>query len=101
MIATSMMPCLVERGADRADAAVHHVRRRDDVDARLRRTSAAVRDQQLERCVVVDVAAVVEDAAVAVVGVLAVAEIGRDHHLGQRRFDRADRALHDAVRIVS
>ena len=50
--------------------------------------------------IVVDVAVVVDDPAVAVIGVLAVAQVGDHQQLRQRVLDRARRALHDAVGIV-
>ena len=73
----------VELGADRADAPVHHVRRGDDVGAGARVADGGPREQ-LERGVVVDGAVVAQDAAVAVVGVLAQAHVGDHEQLGQR-----------------
>ena len=91
-------PALVERLADRADAAVHHVRRRDDVGA-----GGGVRDgrahELLDRRIVGDLV-VDDDAAVAVVGVLAEADVGDDQHVRRRALDRADRRLHRRLRIV-
>ena len=84
MIATSVEAVLVERAADRADPAVHHVRRRDDVDAGLRRSVTRRAREQFERRVVVDVARRVEHAAVAVIGVFAVAQIGDQQHVRVR-----------------
>ncbi len=78
MIATFSNAALVERLADGADAAVHHVRRRDDVGA-----GGGVRDgrshELLDRRIVGDLV-VDDDAAVAVVGVLAQADVGDDEH---------------------
>ena len=75
---------VVERRADRADAAVHHVARRDDVGpgARLRERGAR---QQLDRGVVVDAAVGAQQAAVAVARVLAQAEVGDDQQVGVGR----------------
>ena len=84
MIGVSLRPVVVERGAQRAHAAVHHVARRDGVRARL-----GLRDrragEQLERLVVVDDAVGAQDAAVAVRGVLAQAEVGEDQQVGIAR----------------
>ncbi len=85
----------VERGADRADAAVHHVARRDDVRAGARLADGRAREQ-LERRVVVDRLAV-QHAAVPVARVLAQAEVGDHEQVGVRGVDRADRLLDDAV----
>ena len=73
----------------RADLAVHHPARRDDVSAGtgLGHRGLGV---DLERRVVVDVAALVEHAAVAVVGVLVDAEVG-DQRRRRRRRRRAGR----------
>ena len=69
------------------------------VDAGARVRERGLREQ-FERAVVVDVAVGVEDAAVAVIGVLAVAQVGDHQQLRQRVLDRARGALHDAVGIV-
>ena len=82
----------------RADAAVHHVRRRDDVGAggRVRQRGA---HQLLDGRVVGDLV-VDDDAAVAVDGVLAQADVGDDEQVRDLALDRADRALHRRLRIV-
>jgi hypothetical protein len=90
----------VERGADRGDLAVHHPARRDDLAAR-----AGLRDRgggvALERRVVVDLAGVREQAAVAVVGVLVEAQVGHDDELvADLGGDVGERQLHDARRVV-
>ena len=89
---------VVERAADGPHAAVHHVAGRDQVGA-----GPGVRDgdaaEQRQRRVVGDRAVVVEHAAVAVVGVLAEADIGRDHEARRGGPDGARRDLHGAVRI--
>ena len=88
----------VELLPDRAHAAVHHVGRRDDVGsgARVRQRR---RRQPFERGIVVDVA-VDHLAAVAVAGVLAIADVGHDQQIGQGAFHRAHGSLHDAVLVV-
>ena len=83
---------VVERGPDRADAAVHHVGRRDEVGARLGVRHGDAREQ-LDGRVVVDLAARTEHAARAVVGELAEADVGDDRQLGRAlRGSRARRA---------
>ena len=72
---------LGQLGADRGDAAVHHVARADDVGAGLDVRDRGAREQ-LERGVVVDLLAA-QDAAVAVRGVLAEADVGEQQQLGE------------------
>ena len=82
-----------------ADLAVHHPRRGDDVGARL---GLGHRDPgvELEGGVVVDLAPVVEDAAVAVVGVLVEAEVGDEHdRVAELVAQVAQGHLHDAVGV--
>ena len=67
---------LVERLADRRDAAVHHVRRRHEVGAGHRVRQRRLR--QLRDGRVVEDLVALDDAAVAVRGVLAEADVG--HH---------------------
>ena len=82
---------VIEHVADAADAAVHHVGRRDDVGA-----GGGVRErgarQLLDRRVVDDLLAV-EDAAVAVRGVLAQADVGDDDAGPARRVLSARTAV--------
>ena len=85
----------VERAADGADAAVHHVRGRDHVGAGPRVHDGHAR-QQLERGVVEDLLAL-DHAAVAVRRVLAQADVGDDEQLAALGADGAHRPLHDAV----
>jgi hypothetical protein len=86
---------LVERGADRGDAAVHHVARADRVGA-----GGGVRDgrarEQLERRVVVHLVAL-EHAAVAVRGVFAETDIRQQHKARARLAERPQRTLDDAI----
>ena len=86
---------VVERLADRGDAAVHHVARRDDVGARLDVADGGA-GEQLEAAVVVHLA-VDDHAAVAVRGVLAEADVGHQHELGEAGPQRAQRLLDDPV----
>ncbi len=89
----------VQLGAQRADAAVHHVAGRHGVGARTR-----VRDgglgQQLERQVVVHLAVVAHHAAVAVRGVLAQAHVGDHDELGVGVLERPDGQLDHALVVV-
>ena len=86
--------------ADRADHAVHHAARGDHVGPGLGVADALLREDR-QRRVVVHVeraAAVVQDAAVAVVGVLAEALVGDEQHVrAERLAQRAERLLHDAL----
>ena len=89
---------LVEGGADGADPAVHHVAGGDDVGAGLG-VAHRLPGQQLEGGVVEDAVAL-DDAAVAVVGVLAEADVGDHAHLRDRVLDGADGLLHHPVVVV-
>src|SRR3546814_6943566 len=71
-----------ERFADRADAAVHHVRRRDDVGAGARLVQR-LPDQYLDRLVVEDIARIVDQP------VLPVAGIGIERDVGEDEIGRA------------
>ena len=76
---------LRQRFADRTDAAVHHVARRDDIRARLDVARSGSREQ-LERVVVLDLA-VPQDAAMPVARVLTQADVGDERqvrHLGPK-----------------
>jgi hypothetical protein len=81
-----------------ADAAVHHVARRNRVGARV-----GMRDrrfgQQLDRQVVVDLA-VADEAAVTVRGVLAEADVADHGQLGMGLLQRPQRHLHDPLVVV-
>ena len=97
MIATSPKPFLIEGGANRADAPVHHVRRRDDIGARSRMRQRLAH-QQIQRGVVVDVV-IPDHAAMPMVGVLAHANVGDHDQAGHALLDLANCALHLAVVI--
>ena len=89
----------VERLADRADAAVHHVARRDEVSA-----SLGVRNGHLLEHFdgfVVENDAIPDEAVVAERGERVERDIGHDAQLGHGRLDGADRLLENAVIVVS
>ena len=69
---------VVERTADHADLAVHHPARRDHVRPRRRLGDRGIRID-LQRRIVVDHAMLVDDPAVAVVGVLVDTQVGHQH----------------------
>ena len=83
--------------ADRADAAVHHVARRDGVGAGFDVADGRPREQ-LERLVVRDLA-VADHAAVAVRGVLAEADVGDEDELRVLGAHRPQRPLDDPVLV--
>ena len=88
-------PGVIQRLADGGHAPVHHVAGRDDIGA-----GAGVRNrglgQPLQRSIVIHFA--IDDlAAMAVAGVLAVANVGDHQQVGQLAFDGADGLLHDAI----
>ena len=87
MIGVSLRPSASSACADGADPPVHHVARRDDVDAGARLRDRRAR-QQLERRIVVDDAVGAQHAAVAVVGVLAQAQVGDHEQVRMRPLDR-------------
>ena len=88
----------VERLANGRHAAVHHVAGRHDVGA-----GTGVRDGGFGKPVrVVSLSTSPSDeAAVAVTGVFAVADVGDHQQLGMRALDGANGALRDAVWVVS
>ena len=87
MIATSGKAVGVERVADRADAAVHHVGRRDDVGAG--RGLQHRRGRDLGHRLVIDDDAVAQDAVMAVAGEGVERGVGDDADLGHGRLDGA------------
>jgi hypothetical protein len=87
-----------ERDADRADATVHHVRRRDDVGAGLGVRDGLL-DQRFDGDVVDDVTAVVDEAVLAVRGERVERDVGDDAEFGKFLLERAHRALDEAIRI--
>ena len=93
------MALLVELEADRPDPAVHHVAGRDRVGAGLGVGDRGFRDQ-LDAEVVLDLAVGVGDAAVAVRGVLAEADVGDHGEVGVRVLQRPHRHLDDPLVVV-
>ena len=77
---TCVVALVVERRPDGCHLAVHHPRGSDNVGARfsLGQGNSAVNGQ---RRVVVDLAPRIEDAAMAMVGVLVETEVGHEDHL--------------------
>jgi len=88
----------LQRGADAADAAIHHVGRRDDVDARLCLRQRLL-DQDLQRDVVEDVARLVDHAVLTVRGIGIQRDIRHDAQLREARFQRSSGARHEPARI--
>ena len=89
----------IERFADRADAAVHHVARRDKIGA-----GGGVRErgfhEQFHALVIQDMEMVAvdpRDSAMAVAHVFAETDIGDDEQIGAFGLDRTNRLLHDAI----
>ncbi|OQC23584.1 MAG: hypothetical protein BWX71_02025 [Deltaproteobacteria bacterium ADurb.Bin072] len=92
-------PVLVELLPDDTDTSVHHVRGGDDVCAGPGMGECHGREH-LQGIVVADLSLVVEDAAVAVVRVLAEAHVGHDQELRGGILDAAHGLLHHAVLVV-
>ena len=98
MIATCRMAGASSACADRGDAAVHHVRRGDDVGAG-RRLDQRLLGQDGDRLVVEDIAIVVGQAVMAVAGVGIERDVGQHADLGHRILDRLDRAADEVVGV--
>ena len=92
--ADAFVAALVERAPDRRHPPVHHVRRRDEISASTLHAIATLREVRDGR-IVQDLLAI-DDAAVAVRGVFAEADIGHDDQVRQRTFQRTHRLLHGA-----
>ncbi len=88
----------VQRLADGRHAAVHHVGRRHDVGAGAGVGKRGL-GQPLQGGIVIHVA-ILDVAAVAVAGVLAIAHVGDHQQLGRLAADGADGALDDAIVVV-
>ena len=87
-----------QRFADRADAAVHHVARRDDVGAGFGMRQRLLH-QRVDGDVVHDVAGVVDDAVLTVRRVRIQRDVGDDAELRHRLLDRTHGALRESFRI--
>jgi hypothetical protein len=95
--------CGVERLANRADAAIHHVAGSDEVGAGFGMADGGAREK-FEGGVVQDFgvrAVAFDDAAMTVAHVFAEANVGNDEEFRQRFFQRANCLLNDAVAGVS
>ena len=90
-------PFAVERGADRADAAVHHVGRRDHVDAGLG-LHQRLTGQHRQRLVVGDVA-VADHAVMAMVGVGIERDVADQAELGELALEQARGLAHQVVGV--
>ena len=89
--------------ADGGDAAVHHVAGRDDVGSGLGQADSGA-GEQFERGIVVDfesIAALDDDAAVTVAGVLAEADVSdKDKFFGGRGLAKSAQALLDDAAVT-
>ncbi len=92
------MASRLERIANAADTTIHHVRRRDDIGARLGMRQGLAHEH-LDRRIIEDVTRVVDDAVLAMGRVRVEGDVGDDDQVRVSGFDRADRALHEAVGI--
>ena len=97
MICTSVWPAASSACADRADAPVHHVGRRDDVAAGLRFHQRLLH-QHRDRLVVDDLVAA-HQAVMAVAGVGIERDVAQDADVGQFLLDRADRLADEVVGV--
>jgi hypothetical protein len=97
MIRRLLEAALIERRANRGDAAVHHVRGRNDVCARDRMRQGRLR-QKTDGCIVDDLVAL-DDPAMAMRGVFAQAHISDHEEVAHLAFERAHRGLHRRIRI--
>ena len=88
----------VERFTDSRHAAVHHVARRDQIDAGTRLHHRDL-SEQIDGRIVVHVA-VANHTAMTVVGVFAQADVPNHEQLGHRALHAANRLLHDALLVM-
>ena len=93
----SHRPFGLQRGAQSADSAIHHVRRREDVAAGLG-LHQALFDEAFDRGIVVDTA-VFDDAVVAVVGERIERDVAQHPDLRGGVLHRLDRAGDQAVGV--
>ena len=94
-----MKPFVFERLPDRADAAVHHVRRREDIAAGLCLVQRLAH-QHLDGAVVVDLA-VDEEPVMAVAGIGVERHVADHPDIADARLDGAHRAADEVVRVES
>ncbi len=92
------MPFGLQRFADRADAAVHHVAGRNDVRARSGLIERLA-NQHVDRRVVDDIARLVEQAVLSVCRIRVERHVGEQADLRHGVLDGADRRAHQIVRI--
>ena len=92
MLVASFVESLTHGG----DTAVHHIGGRDDVGTGLGEGDSLTAEIG-ERGIIVHGVVVVEDTAVAVIGVLAHTDICDDDEVGQSGLEGADTLLYDAV----
>ena len=92
------MAVLLERSANPADAAVHHVGRRHHVRAGFC-VGHGLAHEHGDRLVVEHVAIVIDDAVLAMRGVGIQRDVGDDDKVGVFGLDGPDRGLHQPVRI--
>src|SRR5687767_2930592 len=85
----------VQSLANRPDAAIHHVRRCNDVSSRSGLSQSRFR-QQAQRLVVGHVA-IAKLAAMAVRSILTETEVGDDKQIWQSRLNSTNGLLHDAI----
>ena len=86
----------VEHLSNRADTAIHHIRGRDDISAGARVRKRLLRQDSQRR--VIRHFSVLHDAAVAMIGVFAQADVGDDEQFQVGLSNALDGALHNALR---
>ena len=91
-------PGAFKRAADRADASVHHVGRRDDIGAGIR-VRACLAHQRFDCDVVCHVAMLVDDAVLPMRGEGIERHVGDHAQLRELLLDGSDRHLRDALGI--
>ena len=92
------MSLLLQRIADRADSAVHHVRGRNDIGAGCG-VGKRLLNQRIHGFVVGDIIVLIQQTVLAVTGVRIQRHIGNHAELGQPLFQCPYRALNEPLRI--
>ena len=87
-----------QRGADGADAPVHHVRRRDDVRSGARLIERLT-DEDIDAGIVDDPVLGIEQTVVAVAGVRVERDVGQDADVRAAGLDRGDGAAHQIAGV--